>query len=100
MTATLWSLGGLWVKFVDWNPLAIAGARSLIAFVVIAAVMPKALNPWPTGAKACFVANLSRYESKLSPSIKRRPRLLPGKVTTTLEINPASLCVKRRFRIA
>ena len=39
MTATLWSLGGLWVKFIDWTPLAIAGARSLIAFVVIAAVM-------------------------------------------------------------
>ena len=39
-------------------------------------------------AKACFAAKVSRYESRLSPSIKRRPRLLPGQVTTTLEINP------------
>jgi drug/metabolite transporter (DMT)-like permease len=43
-TAVLWSLGGLWVKFIDWNPVAIAGARSLIAFLVIAAVMPKAFG--------------------------------------------------------
>ena len=50
MTAALWSLGGLWVKFIDWNPVAIAGARSLIAFVVIAAVMPKALNQLTWGA--------------------------------------------------
>jgi hypothetical protein len=42
-------------------------------------------------AKACFAVKLSRYESRLSPSIRRRPRLLPGQVTTTLEINPASI---------
>jgi drug/metabolite transporter (DMT)-like permease len=49
-TAILWSLGGLWVKFIDWNPVAIAGARSLIAFLVIAAVMPKALGQLIWGA--------------------------------------------------
>jgi drug/metabolite transporter (DMT)-like permease len=43
-TAVLWSLGGLWVKFIDWNPVTIAGARSLIAFLASAAVMPKALD--------------------------------------------------------
>jgi hypothetical protein len=41
--------------------------------------------------KACFDVNFSRYESRLSPSIRRRPRLLPGQVTTTLEIKPASI---------
>lgn len=30
-TAILWSLGGLLVKLVSWNPIAIAGMRSLIA---------------------------------------------------------------------
>ncbi len=29
--AVLWSLGGLLIKFVTWNPVAIAGARSAIA---------------------------------------------------------------------
>jgi len=50
VTAILWSLGGLWVKFIDWNPVAIAGARSLIAFIVIAAVVPKALRQLTWGA--------------------------------------------------
>lgn len=30
-TAVLWSLGGLFIKLVLWNPIAIAGMRSLIA---------------------------------------------------------------------
>lgn len=30
-TAILWSLGGLLIKLVSWNPIAIAGMRSLIA---------------------------------------------------------------------
>jgi drug/metabolite transporter (DMT)-like permease len=50
VTAVFWSLGGLWVKFIDWNPVAIAGARSLIAFLVIAAVMPRALGQLTWGA--------------------------------------------------
>ena len=45
-------------------------------------------------AKACFVVKPSRYESRLSPSIRRRPRLLPGQVTTTLEINSASISLQ------
>lgn len=35
MAAVLWSLGGLLIKLIDWNPLAIAGGRSAIAAVVM-----------------------------------------------------------------
>lgn len=35
LTAVLWSLGGLLIKLVSWNPIAIAGMRSLIAAVLI-----------------------------------------------------------------
>jgi drug/metabolite transporter (DMT)-like permease len=35
VTAVLWSSGGLLIKSVDWPPMAISGARSLIAAVVI-----------------------------------------------------------------
>lgn len=35
VTAFLWSIAGLFIKVIDWNPVAIAGARSLIASVVI-----------------------------------------------------------------
>lgn len=34
-TAFLWSLAGLFIKVIDWNPFAIAGTRSLIASFVI-----------------------------------------------------------------
>jgi len=38
-TAFLWSLAGLFIKLTDWNPIAIAGLRSLIASVVILAYL-------------------------------------------------------------
>lgn len=34
-TALLWSLAGLLIKIIDWNPIAIAGMRSLIASIII-----------------------------------------------------------------
>ncbi len=34
-TAFLWSIAGLFIKVIDWNPIAIAGVRSLIASIVI-----------------------------------------------------------------
>ena len=34
-TAFLWSIAGLFIKVIDWNPIAIAGMRSLIASAVI-----------------------------------------------------------------
>ena len=33
--ALLWSMAGLFIKMIDWNPLAIAGARSAIAGVFL-----------------------------------------------------------------
>lgn len=38
LTALLWSLGGLLIKWVDWNPVAIAGARSLTGAALIGIV--------------------------------------------------------------
>ncbi|MBL8157347.1 MAG: hypothetical protein JNM70_24460, partial [Anaerolineae bacterium] len=40
-TAILWSLGGLLIKGVEWNPVAIAGMRSLIGGTVIALIFRK-----------------------------------------------------------
>ncbi len=39
--AVLWSSGGLLIKFVAWNPLAIAGIRSAISAVIVMAVVRK-----------------------------------------------------------
>ncbi len=35
MASVLWSIGGLFIKLIDWNPMAISGARSGIAAVVM-----------------------------------------------------------------
>lgn len=42
--ALLWSLGGLLIKWVDWNPLAIAGMRSLIGAALLAALFRQQLR--------------------------------------------------------
>ena len=42
----LWSLGGLLIKSVDWNPLAIAGARSAIASLMLLAVLRRPKLTW------------------------------------------------------
>jgi drug/metabolite transporter (DMT)-like permease len=42
----LWSLGGLLIKWVEWNPLAISGARSAIAAMTILAVVRRPRLTW------------------------------------------------------
>ena len=41
LTAVLWSLGGLLIKSIQWNPLAIAGTRSIIATPLILLILRK-----------------------------------------------------------
>lgn len=44
-TASLWSIAGLFIKVIDWNPFAIAGLRSLIAsFVILIYIRKPKLN--------------------------------------------------------
>jgi drug/metabolite transporter (DMT)-like permease len=38
LCAVLWSSAGLFIKLIDWNPVIIAGGRSLIAAVFMAAI--------------------------------------------------------------
>lgn len=45
LTAILWSIGGLFIKLIEWNPLAIAGTRSLIAALIILAVVRRPRLP-------------------------------------------------------
>jgi drug/metabolite transporter (DMT)-like permease len=46
ITATLWSLGGLLIKSVDTNPMAIAGVRSGISAIIILAATGKPKLNW------------------------------------------------------
>lgn len=46
LAAILWSSGGLLIKSVTWHPLAIAGARSAIAAVIVAYAFRKEPIRW------------------------------------------------------
>jgi drug/metabolite transporter (DMT)-like permease len=62
----LWSLGGLLIKWIDWHPLAIAGARSAIAAATMALLLPKprftrSAVQW--GAALCYVGTVVLFVS-------------------------------------
>ncbi len=46
LSATLWSLAGILIKLVQWNPVAIAGARSAISALVILVYVRKPKFTW------------------------------------------------------
>ena len=56
-TASLWSMAGLFIKVIDWNPFAIAGIRSFIASLVILAFLRKPKIHWSFPQVAAAVAN-------------------------------------------
>lgn len=56
-TAFLWSIAGLCIKAVDWHPLAIAGARSLIASLVVLAYLRRPHLHFSFPQVAAAVAN-------------------------------------------
>lgn len=41
IASIMWSTGGIFIKLVDWNPVSIAGLRSLIAALVMLAYIKK-----------------------------------------------------------
>lgn len=41
IASAMWSTGGIFIKMVDWNPVAISGIRSLIAALVLLAYIKK-----------------------------------------------------------
>ena len=62
--ALCWSLGGVLIKWVDWNPMAIAGVRSLIASVFVWIAFPRMKFTWSfyqlAGAGA-YAANMVTF---------------------------------------
>jgi drug/metabolite transporter (DMT)-like permease len=57
--AILWSTGGVLVKFIDWNPMAIAGCRSGIAALVLVFAVGRLHLTWSLpqlGGAVCYAA--------------------------------------------
>lgn len=65
-TAALWSIGGLLIKSIEINPLAIAGVRSAIAAVLLLMVLRKPKFTWSyaqIGAAAAYAATTILFVS-------------------------------------
>ena len=55
--AFLWSVAGLFIKILDWNPFLIAGMRSLIAFFFLLAIVRTVRLTWSWPLVGAAVAN-------------------------------------------
>lgn len=55
--AFCWSIAGLFIKLIDWNPFWIAGLRSLVAGVFLLAVVGTFRITWSPALIAAAVAN-------------------------------------------
>jgi drug/metabolite transporter (DMT)-like permease len=61
LAALLWSSGGLLIKLIAWNPMAIAGTRSVIAAMVMLAFRRKMIFSWSfaqLGGAVCYAATV------------------------------------------
>ncbi|MBS1154527.1 MAG: EamA/RhaT family transporter [Proteobacteria bacterium] len=57
LCAFLWSSAGLFIKLIDWNPMAIAGMRSLIASLAILLWLKRPHFTWSFAQVAAALAN-------------------------------------------
>jgi len=64
--AALWSLGGVLIKAVHWNSLAIAGARSWIAAATVMLLAPRvrwSLTPVKVATAICYTGTVALFVS-------------------------------------
>ena len=60
-TAVLWSFGGLLIKLISWNPMAIAGGRSALAAAIMLFVVRRHQLNWSfdqVGGAVCYAVNV------------------------------------------
>lgn len=64
LTAIFWSLGGVLIKWIEWNPMAIAGMRSGIAALVLWAYVRRPHFTWSTaqiGGTVAYAATVTLF---------------------------------------
>jgi len=72
-TALLWSSSGLVIKLVDWHPIAISGARSLVAALLLIAInrrfkLPRSVAGWGAALAYGISVTLFVIANKLTTS--------------------------------
>ncbi|MBN1686380.1 MAG: EamA family transporter [Spirochaetales bacterium] len=72
-TSVLWSTSGLFIKLIDWHPIAISGSRCLIAAILLIAVnrrfsVPKTPAGWGAAVSYCLAMTTFVIANKLTTS--------------------------------
>lgn len=78
-SATLWSTGGVLIKWVDWHPLAICGMRSAIAAALLWAVLRRPRFTWSAaqiGGGVAYAATVLLYVSAVKQTTAANAILL------------------------
>jgi drug/metabolite transporter (DMT)-like permease len=64
VTAVLWSSGGLLIKWISWNPVAIAGMRSTVAALVLLVALRRPHLTWSSaqiGGAIAYAATVTLF---------------------------------------
>jgi drug/metabolite transporter (DMT)-like permease len=66
LCGVLWSLGGIWIKLISWNPLEIAGGRGLLASAVVFVYMKThgmklKINKYSVGIGIAIAVDMSLF---------------------------------------
>jgi hypothetical protein len=78
--ALLWSAGGVLIKWIEWNPIAIAGTRSAIAALVLWAVLRRPhfdRSPAQLGGAVAYAATVLIYVTAVKLTTAQVERLSP-----------------------
>ncbi len=72
-TAVIWSTSGVFIKLIDWHPIAIAGSRSLISALLLIVInrrfsFPKTVAGWGAAISYCLTLFTYVIATKLTTS--------------------------------
>ena len=74
LAAVLYSIGGLCIKLIPWSGIAINGARTAIALVVIGQVIEMPIVPIQQEKAACLAVPIRKDAAeRLHPVPKQKP---------------------------
>jgi drug/metabolite transporter (DMT)-like permease len=102
LTGVLWSTGGVLVKFISWNPMAIAGTRSFLAMLVMTIIVRRpdlTLSRTQIVGAICYSANVILFVTSMRLTTAANAILL--QYTAPVYVAIGSLFIlKERVRIS
>ena len=87
LCAIMWSLGGIFIKLISWNPLLICGVRSVIAALILGGYMFVTRTP----------VNFNKYSFGAGIGLSKSSKSFGIATTRTPAANAIVLSILPRF---